>query len=224
VAVVDLEDVPSALAVVREARELPGMVGVMLLGTVGDRLLDARPFEPFWATAADLDLPVAVHVGWPCPSLNNLYDNLFNSQVSPFVITVFMALVNLVSSGLFDRYPGLRVAFLEAGSEWFPYWLNRMQHYYEVAERVPQLDYRAREAPLDYVRRGNLYLSCEVEEPMLPQVITQLGDECLLFDSDIPHADRERFAVRSLRARGDLAAASKEKILCDNARRFYRLD
>ncbi len=223
VASIDLADVPSALLALREARAQPGLVGVMLLGTVGDRMLDAREFEPFWATAAGMDLPVAVHVGWPCPALNNLYDNLFNSQVSPFVMTVFMALVNLVNSGLFDRHPTLRVVFLEAGSEWMPYWLGRMQHYYEIAERVPQIDYRAREAPWTYLKRGNLYVSCEVGEPMLPQVLAQLGDDCVVYASDIPHADRERFSVRALRARADIGDASREKILWANARRLYGL-
>ena len=194
VAVNDLEDVPSALAALREARELPGIVGVMLLGTVGDRILDALDFEPFWATAAELGLPVAVHVGWPCPSLNNLYDNLFNSQVSPFVITVFMALVNIVSSGLLDRYPTLRLAFLEAGSEWMPYWLHRMQHYHEVAERVPQINYRAQEAPWTYLKRGNLYVSCEVGEALLPQVLAQLGDD--LCGLRIGHPPRPRAILR----------------------------
>lgn len=222
-AVINLEDVPSALEALREAREQPGMVGVMLLGTVGDRMLDAREFEPFWATAAEMDLPVAVHVGWPCPSLNHLYDNLFNSQVSPFVMTVFMALVNIVSSGLLDRYPTLRVVFLEAGSEWMPYWLRRMQHYYEIAERVPQINYRAGAAPWTYLTRGNLYVSCEVGEAMLPQVLAQLGDDYVIYASDIPHADRERFSVRALRARTDIADASKEKVLWDNACRLYGL-
>lgn len=223
VAVIDLEDVPSALATLREARDLPGMLGVMLLGSVGDRMLDARQFEPFWATAAEMNLPVAIHAGWPCPPLNNLYDNLFNSQVTPFVLTVFMAFVNIVSSGLLDRYPRLRIAFLECGSEWAPYWLGRLQHYYEVGVRIPQVDYRAKERPWTYLQRGNLYVSCEVEEVMLPSVLAQLGDDCVLYASDIPHADREPFAVRELRARKDLTDSVKEKILWENARRFYGL-
>ena len=135
-----------------------------------------------------------------------------------------MALVNIVSSGLLDRYPTLRIAFLEAGSEWFPYWLNRMQHYYHVSDRLPQLDYRAAEAPHTYLQRGNLYVSCEVDEPMLPAVLGQVGDDCILYDSDIPHADREQYSVRALRARPDIADSSKEKILWHNPRRFYRLD
>jgi len=223
VAVVDLADVAGAVTTLREARGLPGNLGVMLLGTVGDRMLDAPEFEPFWAAAAEMDLPVAVHVGWPCPSLNNLYDNLFNSQVAPFVISLFMAFVNAVSSGLFDRYPQLRVAFLEAGSEWLPYWINRMQHYYEVSERIPQIDYRAKEPPLTYLQRGNIYVTAEAEEPLLPQVLAQCGDDCLLWASDIPHSDRERFAVRHLRAREDVSDTSKTKLLWDNPRRFYGL-
>ena len=59
---------------------------------------------------------------------------------------------------------------------------------------------------------------------MLPQVLAQLGDDRVIYASDIPHADRERFSVRTLRARADIPERSKEKILWDNARRFYGLD
>jgi hypothetical protein len=102
-------------------------------------------------------------------------------------------------------------------------WLQRMQHYHGIDERVPQLNYRANEAPWTYLERGNLYVSCEVEEPMLPQVLAQLGDGCVIYASDIPHADREPFSVRALRARADLAEAAKQKILWENPRRLYGL-
>jgi predicted TIM-barrel fold metal-dependent hydrolase len=104
-----------------------------------------------------------------------------------------------------------------------PYWLHRMQHYYEIAERVPQLNYLAKEAPWTYLKRGNLFVSCEVGEPVLPQVLAQLGDDCVIYASDIPHADREPFSVRALRTRADIAEASKNKILWDNPRRLYGL-
>ena len=37
----------------------------------------------------------------------------------------------------------------------------------------------------------------------------------------MPHGDRDRYAVKELRARQDLSAAAVEKILCTNAKRFY---
>ncbi|HLG69162.1 MAG TPA: amidohydrolase family protein, partial [Chloroflexota bacterium] len=81
----------------------------------------------------------------------------------------------------------------------------------------------AQERSLEYVRRGQIYFSIEVEDKLLPQVIELVGPEHLLFGSDMPHNDRERFSARTLRERTDVSAADKDKILYDSARGFYRI-
>ena len=73
------------------------------------------------------------------------------------------------------------------------------------------------------MRRGNLYISTEVEDPLLPQVLNLLGEDQIIFGSDMPHGDRERFTVRTLRNRKDIEKSAKEKILETNARRLYRI-
>jgi predicted TIM-barrel fold metal-dependent hydrolase len=78
-------------------------------------------------------------------------------------------------------------------------------------------------APAEYLERGNIYFSCEVEDVLLPQVLDLVGERQMLFASDMPHGDRERFAARSLQGRSDLTAAAKENILQFNPARFYRL-
>jgi predicted TIM-barrel fold metal-dependent hydrolase len=87
-------------------------------------------------------------------------------------------------------------------------------------------DYRAKDLPSSYLRRGNIFVSCEVDDRLLPQVIEQFGEDVLIFASDIPHGDREYDAVSDLRKRGDISDRAKDKILGANARRFYgaRLD
>jgi predicted TIM-barrel fold metal-dependent hydrolase len=50
-----------------------------------------------------------------------------------------------------------------------------------------------------------------------------VGEDHLLYASDIPHSDRDRFNVRTLHGRGDIPASAKAKILYENPRRFYRL-
>jgi predicted TIM-barrel fold metal-dependent hydrolase len=77
--------------------------------------------------------------------------------------------------------------------------------------------------PMDYVKRGNLYFSAEVEDALLPQVMELVGDGQILFGSDMPHGDRERFAEKMLRDRTDISAAAKTKILETNPVNFYRL-
>ena len=69
--------------------------------------------------------------------------------------------------------------------------------------------------------RGNLFLSTEVEDPLLPQVLNLLGEDRIVFGSDMPHGDRDRFAVRTFQARQDVPESAKEKILNVNPKRLY---
>jgi len=77
--------------------------------------------------------------------------------------------------------------------------------------------------PMEYIKSGNLYFSAEVEDLLLPQVMELVGDGQILFGSDMPHGDRERYAERMLRDRSDINDSAKTKILESNPARFYRL-
>ncbi|MBI3076669.1 MAG: amidohydrolase [Deltaproteobacteria bacterium] len=225
-AVVNLDEVPAAARQVREARTL-GAVAVMVLGTGGDRLLDDPAFLPFFEAVAQEDLTLAVHVGWACPPLSNLYTDLYTSTVIPFLAPVLMGFASLVGGGLLDRFPALRVAFLEAGCEWVHFMVHRLEHRFHfatsMAKIIPQTAPRAACLPQEYLRRGHLYVSTEVEDALLPQVIELVGEDQIIFGSDMPHGDRERFAARTLQARADLSESAKRKILEENPRRLYRL-
>ena len=78
VGVANLDDIPAARKQVKEAKRL-GAIGMMILGTAGDRLL-----WPFYEAVTSENLPLAVHVGWACPSLNNLYTHIYPSGVMLF--------------------------------------------------------------------------------------------------------------------------------------------
>jgi predicted TIM-barrel fold metal-dependent hydrolase len=224
VAVVSLDDVPSAVAELRRCRQVLDAVGVIVLGTVGEKNLDHPSLAPFWQTAAELECPVAVHVGWPCVPLSNLYDRLYDSIVIPFALPTLMAFNAVLSGGILDRHPTLRVGFFELGSQWVPFLIDRMSHYYDfVAERAPAARPAARRPPLEYLQSGQVYITCEVDDRLLPQVVTLIGEDQIFFASDIPHGDREPDAVKTLEGRTDLTEAAKRKILYDNAARFYSL-
>ncbi|MGH7808944.1 MAG: amidohydrolase family protein, partial [Candidatus Binatia bacterium] len=76
---------------------------------------------------------------------------------------------------------------------------------------------------MEYINKGNIYFSSEVEDVLLPQVLELVGDSQLLFASDMPHGDRERFAAKTLQVRKDISDAAKTKILESNPVKFYRL-
>ena len=227
VGVVNLDDIPSAAKQVHECKRL-GAVGIMILGTAGDRLLDHPSLVPFYEALADANLPLAVHVGWACPAINNLYTHIYPSGVVAFLMPVLMGLVSLMSGGILDRFPNMRVVFLEAGSLWIHFILERLQHRFEHSgKNLSQVVSRTTPIQalptMDYVRKGNLYFSAEVEDALLPQVLELVGEGQILFGSDMPHGDRERFAARMLQERKDMSDSAKQKILETNPGRFYNL-
>jgi uncharacterized protein len=227
VGVVNLDDIPASVNQVREAKKL-GAVGMMILGTAGDRLLDDPSLLPFYEALAESKLPVAVHVGWACPAINNLYSHIYPSGVIAFSMPVLMGLVSMMSGGIFDRFPNLRVVFLEAGCLWVHFILERLHHRYQhsannLANIVSRTAPIEKLAPMEYIKQGNLYFSAEVEDVLLPQVLDLVGDGQILFGSDMPHGDRERFAARMLQERADISEIAKAKILESNPLRFYGL-
>ncbi len=222
VCIVDLADVRKATAEVRRARA-EGAVGCMILGTVGDRTLDDVALDPFYAALCELDMALAVHVGWSSPALTSLYDNVYDSLVLPFTMTLFTGFLHIVAGGVLDRFPPLRVAFFEAGCQWVPFLLDRMEHYYEVGVGRGRWPYRAHRRPLDYARGGNVYVGFEVDDRLLPQAIELMGADHFIYASDIPHGDREWESVAKLEARMDIEEGAKQKLLVDNGRRFYRV-
>ncbi len=227
VGVVNLDDTAAAVREVREAKRL-GAVGVMVLGTAGDHLLDHPRLIPFYEAVAEENLPLAVHVGWACPSINNLFTHIYPSGVIAFLMPVLMGFVALISGGILDRFPNLRVVFLEAGSLWIHFMLDRLHHRFQhsgknLSQVVSQTAPVQKLPPMDYVRSGNLYFSTEVEDALLPQVIDLVGEGQIVFGSDMPHGDRERYAARTFQQRTDISATAKTSILEKNPSRLYGL-
>jgi uncharacterized protein len=226
-AVVNLDDVGGAVQQVREAKKL-GAVSVMVLGTAGDDMLDHPRLLPFYEALIEQNLALGVHVGWSCPAINNLYSHIYPSGVIAFHIPLMMAFTALVSGGILDRFPELRVVFLEAGCQWVPFILERMHHRCKnqgssLRKFLPQTAPIQKLPIMDYIKRGNIYFSTEVEDEILPNVLKLVGEGQVIFGSDMPHGDRERCAARMLQERRDISESAKVGILEKNPTRLYGL-
>lgn len=226
-AVVNLDDASGAVRQVREAKKL-GAVSVMVLGTAGNDMLDHSRLLPFYEALVEENLALGVHVGWSCPAVNNLYSHIYPSGVIAFHIPLMMGFTALVSGGILDRFPDLRVVFLEAGCQWVPFILERMHHRYKnqgssLRKFLPQTAPIQKLPVMEYIKRGNIYFSTEVEDEILPNVLNLVGEGQVIFGSDMPHGDRERCAARMLQERKDIAASAKLSILDKNPTRLYGL-
>jgi predicted TIM-barrel fold metal-dependent hydrolase len=133
-----------------------------------------------------------------------------------------IAAVSFIYGGVLERFPGLRVAFLEAGCGWVPFWLHRMdEHWDNSVGRDFGAAHSLTMPPSQYFQR-QCYVSADPEEYMLAEVIELIGDDRIVFSTDYPHPDSPwPHAVKSFVALPGLGAESKRKILWDNALSLY---
>ena len=132
-----------------------------------------------------------------------------------------MAMLSMIAGGVFERFPRLRVAYMEAGSGWLPFWLWRIEEHLEMSgwSEAPECS----KSPQEYFQ-SNCYITTECDEHLVYHVIDELGDDKILFETDYPHPDSKYpRAVETFLAQEKLSDASKRKILWDNAIDFYRL-
>ena len=150
------------------------------------------------------------------------FETRFAQHACSHPMEQMMALLDLVEGGVLERHPALRVALLEAGCGWLPYWLWRLDE--EYAHLAGEVEERVRMKPSAYFRRHFL-VGAEADEPLLPQVIEQVGEDSLLFGTDYPHLDHDEGQVaRALALRGTIPDTALRKLLWDNAARLFGLD
>src|SRR5258706_8317168 len=81
-------------------------------------------------------------------------------------------ITSMVFEGIPERFPRLRIAYLEAGCGWAPYWAERMDdEYAKRASEAPRLTRK----PSDYIRSGSLFFSCEADEWLLGHALKRLA-------------------------------------------------
>lgn len=131
-------------------------------------------------------------------------------------------LVSLVLEGTFEKFPGLRFAFVEGGFGWVPHVVWRMDKEFKgLRQQAPQL----RRLPSEYVRDHVKLTTQPIEEPgkidQLAQMIDMMGGpDMLMYASDFPHWDFDPPSVLPKR----LGDVSLRKIFLENAADFFDLD
>lgn len=167
-----------------------GCKGAILYGRVGDRNLDDAIFEPVFAAAAQLGVPLLIHPQIPRASVREAYYSGFGGEIdlafASFGIgwhyEAGIQFIRIVLAGLFDRHPTLQVILGHWG-ELVIFYLERLA----MLDRVSKL-----QRPfLDYVR-GNLYLTASgmFNPAYLQQAVDAVGMDRILFSTDYPYPYR----------------------------------
>jgi len=181
-------------------------------------------YGPLFAVIQEHDLPICFHIG-----LNTQLEDLMARDPTPmcgiFVPSVALstaeALGMIVLTGVLERFPHLKVVFVEPGLGWVAWWIyivddmnTRQQYEYPGLKDIPSFYFR-RNVSLTYI-----------EEPDAIQLLRhRIGVENILWSSDYPHPVSSWPRSRELVEQQFVGVPDDERdlIVCGNAARIWNL-
>jgi len=216
-----------------------GARGIQIFSNVAGKPLDIPGIQPLFAEAARRDLPIWLH-----PARGANFPDYRGEEKSQYEIwwtfgwpyETSVAMARLVFSGLFDRYPDIKIITHHMGAM-IPYFEGRVGHGWDqLGTRTSDVDYKAllrsmKKRPIDYFR--NFYADTAL---FGAAAATQCGLEFfgvdrVVFASDMPfepepgmYARETIAAIERAVDRLGLTAAQKDQIYRGNAQRLLKLD
>ncbi|CAM1369049.1 amidohydrolase family protein [Tenacibaculum xiamenense] len=193
---------------------------------INGRTLGHKDYEGFWKICTENNISIAFHGGAHFHG-KSVGTDRFNDRFSLLATThpfeIISAFISLLTSGVLERYPTLKFAFLEAGSSWLPYWLWRLDTicYPDFPNQTKE---NIKMLPSEYFKR-QCWIAIEPGEPCLREVINIIGSNRLLFASDFPHPDHEHLNSDDVPSKlPELTDSELKEIFELNAREFFNYE
>lgn len=180
--------------------------------------------ERLFSLLAEADRPLAIHPGLngvvPYEYFGERFDEDYSAMhAAHFPVEQMMNLTSLVAFGILDRHPTMRVALLETGATWLPFYAHRLDEHLETFGFPVEM----KSKPSEQIQR-QVYVSVEEYEPGLETMLETYGDT-VVFASDYPHGDGTfPGSTAEILEATEIAPADLERILWTNARALYGLD
>jgi predicted TIM-barrel fold metal-dependent hydrolase len=184
-----LHDPDACLEIVNEMGDLPGVSGFVVIAT-HDIPVHSNRLMKVYAALEERNLPLAFHAHW------NWRDGAFkqmnrfiSAHALGFVFYNMVHLTNWVINGMGERFPKLKVIWMESGLAWLPFMMQRLDNEYRMrTSEAPLL----KKMPSDYMR--DMYYSTQPMEMTdmlgLKDTFRQINAETqLMYSSDYPHWD-----------------------------------
>ena len=196
-----------------------GFRGASIGGHVAGEDLSLPKYDPFWAKAAELGVPVIMHPGG---AENIIRDgalrgrgDLGNIIGNPLETTYFLS--RLIFDGVFDRFPGLHVCAAHAGG-YLPSYLGRTEAACTVRSGANCANTKT---PSEYLKT-QIHIDTMVFSPEgLRHLVAEAGVGQVMYGTDVPF--NWPVTVDLVLDAPFLGAAEKEAILGGNAQRLFRM-
>jgi uncharacterized protein len=184
-----------------------------------------RYYYPIYEACERFGLPLAIHPGTEGMGINHQptpgYPTHYIEWHCAMSLSFQAHLVSMLTEGIFERFPGLRVVFVEGGVAWLAPLMWRLDSYWKALRvEVPWVRRRPSEYLRDHVRLGTQPLERPEDDAQLVQMLDMIDAEHLvMFSSDYPHWDFDSPTRAFPRLPDDI----RERIFSTNACDLYSL-
>lgn len=214
---VPLPDADAAAAELTFAVKELGAIGAVVAANVQEVNLGEIDLDDFWQTATELDVAVFIHPVQAQPSPRTAKFGL--SQIAAYTFDTTLCVGSLISSGVMDRFPKLRLILSHGGGA-FPYLLGRFDCMHQRMDRIGQCNV-AKELPSSYVRQ--FYYDTILHSADTLRWLAQIASiERIVLGSDYSFPPADHAPVRSVRDAG-FSGGDIVKILEENPRILFPL-
>jgi 5-carboxyvanillate decarboxylase len=208
---------------VARGKEL-GFKGVMVNSHTKGEYLDQPKFDPILRACVEADQLLYIHPQSPPDRMiGPMVEAGLDGAVFGFGVEVGLHLLRIITSGVFDRYPTLRIAVGHMG-EALPFWLYRLDYMHQATVRSKRYSFMKplRKTIFDYMRE-NVFITTSgmAWAPAIKFSQEVLGIDRVLYAMDYPY----EYEADEVRAHDllDISDAEKKKLMQTNAERAFKL-
>jgi predicted TIM-barrel fold metal-dependent hydrolase len=236
VALLPMTEPEAAAEELRRVVEELGMCGAALpSNSLHGQPLGSPFYKKLYETANDLGCCIAVHGG--------VHGGMGMDGLDPYAgvhgiahpLGQIISMASIVLNGVLEKYPNIKVGFLEGGVAWFLLCMERFDSSYSTHK---MRDLRGRYLTLNpgenisdymirYAKAGKIFVGCEGGEPLLGTAVRMVGSQPFMYSTDFPHEVNSTTCMEEmdeLIESEELSVQDKEAILHLNAEAFYRLE
>ena len=227
IAMLNMDDVDEGVKELERAANM-GLGGAMMALLGKHEKYDHPDYERLWAAAQDLDIPISLHTACLRVTEGSPFNQIHQSTPEDLTNHEYHArnaIAQIIFSGVFERYPKLKIGAIEFEILWAPYFMGRMDNTYR--ERTPGKEikrFKGEAMPSDFFR-NNVFISFQ-EDPLGIRLRSEVGVDNLLWGSDYPHSEstfpRSRQIVEEILE--GVPEEEKAKIVGGNTARVYHFD
>ncbi|WP_051580396.1 amidohydrolase family protein [Pseudonocardia acaciae] len=183
-------DPAASLAFVEEFADVPGVVGFMVT-SIRYRGVHANEYAPVYSAIQDTGKPLAFHAAynWHEQAMTQL-NKFISAHALGFTFCNIIHLTNMLVNAIPERFPRLKLIWVESGLAWIPFLMQRLDNEYLMrTSECPGL----KRLPSEYMRE--MYYSTQpMERTGSPALMKASFEEInaentLLYSSDYPHWD-----------------------------------